>query len=514
MIVNPFVYSAGGGGGSGDLDAYPGGLWAPTGLDKLLSAYGGDCVRLRRSSDDTTSEIGFASGVLDEAAALSFVGAANAYTYYDKVAVYLYVTGASGGTTFRDVKGHPCAAVADAKVSTALGFPTAIFDGTGDRIDITINDTVHFGTADFRIRCKVRATTLGVRVIAETYGGSAATSSFYLQLGNSSGRIDAGCYSGGSVIGACSSANGVISTGVTYDVSFERSGSTFTLFVDGVAVATATSASAVNDGPATLFVGGESGAASVSFNGHIWGLTIEPGAPGRTAGYTPDALYGIEGYGYVERLYFQDGSGAYFGQTTVGRQPLLVRNGAMNIDSSTLSAIEFDGTDDYLVSSVSSGTPTAMTVFLTGYLARFPATGGLDFLYQHSTDYTQHKSCFAGVQNDIQDGFTWGISDGVGNRISAAANNTTPPTTRGVVGGRFDKTLTTTAKRQLYYNGTAVTVASSSTTGTVGTSAFDALAWYLGGISATQSSRLLCRNFVIYETSLTDPTIAAISALL
>jgi hypothetical protein len=54
---------------------------------KLDSAYVGNCIQVRRSSDDTTANIGFdAQNVLDEIALLAFVGAGNGFirTLYDQ----------------------------------------------------------------------------------------------------------------------------------------------------------------------------------------------------------------------------------------------------------------------------------------------------------------------------------------------------------------------------------------------------------------------------------------------
>jgi hypothetical protein len=46
---------------------------------KLSSSYSGSCMRVRRDSDDTETDIGFVDGWLDEAAIASFCGASNGY---------------------------------------------------------------------------------------------------------------------------------------------------------------------------------------------------------------------------------------------------------------------------------------------------------------------------------------------------------------------------------------------------------------------------------------------------
>lgn len=214
--------------------------------------------------------------------------AGSSYAYWGFVKVYLdtNVTG-----TLTDAKGHLVTPTFDAQVSTALGFPTALFDGSGDYLSVLVGTDCYLSNGDFRIRCKLHATTLGVRVIVEGYGGSPGTSSFYFQLTNGSGQIEAGIYVGIGTAGVCTSTNGAITTGVTHDVEFGRSGSNFQLSVDGVSVGTATSASAANNGPGDITIGGEAGGASFSFDGHIWGLSIEPGVAGHMGSFTPDPLY-------------------------------------------------------------------------------------------------------------------------------------------------------------------------------------------------------------------------------
>jgi len=67
------------------LDSYPGATFAYS-LRKLSSSYTGNCIRVRRSSDNTEQNIGFFGDVLDTASLLSFVGANNGFVtiWYDQ----------------------------------------------------------------------------------------------------------------------------------------------------------------------------------------------------------------------------------------------------------------------------------------------------------------------------------------------------------------------------------------------------------------------------------------------
>lgn len=81
MIINPYNFKV-----PLLLDTYPGAAAAYS-LRKLRTAYTGYCIEVRRSSDDTTLNIGFtAAGVLDESALTTFCGEGDGFvkTWYDQ----------------------------------------------------------------------------------------------------------------------------------------------------------------------------------------------------------------------------------------------------------------------------------------------------------------------------------------------------------------------------------------------------------------------------------------------
>jgi hypothetical protein len=67
------------------LDLYPSAAGAFS-LRKLRAAYTGNCVQVRRSSDNSTQDIGFINNVLDTTALLTFVGPNNGFVsiWYDQ----------------------------------------------------------------------------------------------------------------------------------------------------------------------------------------------------------------------------------------------------------------------------------------------------------------------------------------------------------------------------------------------------------------------------------------------
>ncbi len=70
---------------TGLLDTYPNASAAYS-LRQLRTAYTGDAIRVRRSSDNTEQNIGFVNNVLDTASLLTFCGAGNGFvtTWYDQ----------------------------------------------------------------------------------------------------------------------------------------------------------------------------------------------------------------------------------------------------------------------------------------------------------------------------------------------------------------------------------------------------------------------------------------------
>lgn len=85
ILANHGIISSSGGSLPLLLDTYAGAA-ASYSLRKLRTAYSGNCIRVRRSSDNTSLNIGFTNNQLDTASLLSFVGSGSGYisTWYDQ----------------------------------------------------------------------------------------------------------------------------------------------------------------------------------------------------------------------------------------------------------------------------------------------------------------------------------------------------------------------------------------------------------------------------------------------
>jgi hypothetical protein len=112
------------------LDDYSGAAAAYS-LRKLRSAYTGDAIRVRRSSDNTEQNIGFVSNVLDTASLLTFCGVGNGFvtTWYDQ-------SGNAYNTTQSTAANQPQIVLSGAMLTTN-GKNSIKFDGTNDSLATT-----------------------------------------------------------------------------------------------------------------------------------------------------------------------------------------------------------------------------------------------------------------------------------------------------------------------------------------------------------------------------------------
>jgi hypothetical protein len=107
------------------LDTYPGALGAYS-FRKLSSTYSGNCIRVRRSSDNAEQNIGFVNNVLDTASLLTFVGVGNGFItiWYDQSGNGYNVSQAAGV--------QQPTIVSIGVLNTLNSKPVAYFDGSND----------------------------------------------------------------------------------------------------------------------------------------------------------------------------------------------------------------------------------------------------------------------------------------------------------------------------------------------------------------------------------------------
>lgn len=133
-------------GPSPPLDGFTTGLWAAYGISKLLTAYAGSCLRVRRSSDNTEQDIGFVGNALDTAALATFVTTNSGFVtkWYDQSG---NTRDAANVTTTKQPR-IVNAGVYDAKL---------VFDGTDDCL-VTPNSSGTVSAITAFMAGKLRAT--------------------------------------------------------------------------------------------------------------------------------------------------------------------------------------------------------------------------------------------------------------------------------------------------------------------------------------------------------------------
>lgn len=110
------------------LDTYPNAAAAYS-VRKLRTAYAGSALRVRRSSDNAESDIGFdINGNLDESALTTFVGAGNGFvtTWYDQ--------SGNGRNVTQSTAGNQPQIVASGVVIKENSRPSMRFDGSNDNL--------------------------------------------------------------------------------------------------------------------------------------------------------------------------------------------------------------------------------------------------------------------------------------------------------------------------------------------------------------------------------------------
>jgi hypothetical protein len=117
------------------LDLYPGATIAYS-LRKLRSTYTGNSIRVRRSSDNTETNIGFVNNLLDTATLSSFCGSGNGFvtTWYDQ--------SLNGNNALQILTGSQPQIVLNGVIFTQNGLPTLFFLGISTSNDLPFTGIV------------------------------------------------------------------------------------------------------------------------------------------------------------------------------------------------------------------------------------------------------------------------------------------------------------------------------------------------------------------------------------
>jgi hypothetical protein len=183
--------------------------------------------------------------------------------------------------------------VGNAQISTAqtkFGAGSMSFDGSGDYLTLLTSPNLQFGTGDFTIE-------LWTYFIARGSNGSCfignynsfTTGALALFAGHIAGNTSKYqvSYNGAGFPSIQSTTSIIYNTWA--HLALVRSGTTITLYINGVADGTITSASAALNGVGSVFYIGTAGDATANYNvnGYIDDLRITKGYARYTSNFTP-----------------------------------------------------------------------------------------------------------------------------------------------------------------------------------------------------------------------------------
>jgi len=154
------------------------------------------------------------------------------------------------------------------------------FDGTGDYISAPANAAFDFGTGDFTVEFWLNQNSVtGAQTLLDINYGTAPSCT--LQPSNGTMNF----YTNGT---STSIASSVADTaGVWRHYAIVRSGTTITMYRNGVSVGSATYSGNVGNSSAIVYVGGSPGGGGYYINGYISNFRIVKGTAVYTSAFTP-----------------------------------------------------------------------------------------------------------------------------------------------------------------------------------------------------------------------------------
>lgn len=167
--------------------------------------------------------------------------------YWDDVVLAMHMDGIDGSTTFTDEKGHSATRFGNAVISTTqskFGGASAYFDGSGDYLTFPYSTDFNAGDSDFTISGWFRLTSLpgANRYIFSTVNTSGTFASMFHIGVTEAGLLTAQCTNSGWATTVALYGPAALNTDTWYYFMFLRSGSTYSLYQDGVLCGTSTPA--------------------------------------------------------------------------------------------------------------------------------------------------------------------------------------------------------------------------------------------------------------------------------
>lgn len=206
---------------------------------------------------------------------------------YSSVTLLLHCNGTNGSTVLTDNSGSPktCTANGDAQIDTSLakyGSGSLKLDGVGDYVSITSNSGFDFGTGDFTIEYFIN-----FQGTAQQYNLDFSTvNTSVISITPASGAVFV--YSQGAF--ALNGGSTALSANQWYHIALNRSGGTWTFYIDGVQYLQATGLTTRTFGSSSLNMYlGIAGSGVFSTQAHYDEIRIKKGVSLYNANFTPPA---------------------------------------------------------------------------------------------------------------------------------------------------------------------------------------------------------------------------------
>lgn len=248
----------------------------------------GDFAALSGSETAETSVTYHASdGVSEDEGTLTVTVSAAAVSdpYWSNVVLCVNASGDDGSTTITDTKGKTLTRYGDTQIDTSLGYPTVLYDGTGDRLVAAASADFNFGTGDFTIEGFFNTTQNTGTYVAALAINHNALGYWGLRVRHGSLPRVGFTYNDGAAWRDIIS-NTSISDGSTHHVAVTRSSLVFRVFVDGVLVLTNSSlTTAVGTSSYGLSLGYNQ-ADNLYYQGHQAAVRITKGVARYTENFT------------------------------------------------------------------------------------------------------------------------------------------------------------------------------------------------------------------------------------